>query len=653
MATDSALFEGLLDFEIASIGRTCQTWYKVFGEFKPGVRPLIALHGGPGVNSAYLEILTDVTDGRPGPLIIYDQVGTGRSTHLPEKMGDNEFWSVQLFIDELNNLLKKLEIKEYDLLGHSWGGMLAASHAVQGPPGLKHLILSSSPASIPLWIESQHTLRATLPQDTQDTMIKHEIEGTVQSKEYQAAVGVFYSRHLCVLDQLPGPIAEGFACIGQDPTVYMTMYGIPQRKDSKEFNITGSLKDWTIIDQIEKIQVPTLVTNGAQDEATDATVAPYVEKLPHGKWVKFENLDYDHDHYAVTEREATKEETTAPPEKETFQEEMYISAHLCRSSNKVLRPKMSDEIPIREGYIDFEVASTGQTYQTFYRYFGELRPGVRPLIALHGGPGVNCTYLEILTDVTKSHPGPLIVYDQIGNGRSTHLREKMGDTDFWTVQLFIDELNNLIKKLDITEYDLLGHSWGGMLASSFVAQGAPGLQKLVISSSPASMQLWIEAQEVWKAQLPKEVRETIEKHEKDGTTDSKEYEEAVGVYYSRHLCTLDPMPAPIASGFECIATDPTVYLTMNGPSEFTITGSLKTWSIIDQIEKITVPTLLTNGKYDEAADSVLAPYVEKLPNGKWVQFKKSSHMAHFEEREEFMKVLENFLYGDGVGKGYD
>ena len=62
-------------------------------------------------------------------------------------------------------------------------------------------------------------------------------------------------------------------------------------------------------------------------------------------------------------------------------------------------------------------------------------------------------------------------------------------------------------------------------------------------------------------------------------------------------------------------------MNRNGPSEFTITGSLKTWSIIDQIETITVPTLLTNGKYDEAADSVLAPYVEKLPNGKWVQFK--------------------------------
>jgi L-proline amide hydrolase len=224
---------------------------------------------------------------------------------------------------------------------------------------------------------------------------------------------------------------------------------------------------------------------------------------------------------------------------------------------------MSAETPVREGYIDFEVASAGQTYQTFYKIFGELKPGVCPLIALHGGPGVNGAYLEILSDVTNGRPGPLIVYDQIGNGRSTHLPEKMGDTDFWTVQLFVDELNNLIRKLEITEYDLLGHSWGGILASSFVVQGAPGLRKLVISSSPASMQLWIDAQEVLKAQLPKEVRETIEKHEKDGTTDSKEYEEAVGVYYSRHLCTLDPMPEPIASGFECIAKDPTVYLTMS------------------------------------------------------------------------------------------
>lgn len=224
MGLEAAISEGLLDFKIPSIDQVCQTWYKVFGQLQSGVRPLIALHGGPGVNSAYLEILSDITNGRPDhPLIVYDQLGSGKSTHLQEKMGDTEFWTIQLFIDELKNLIEKLGIAEYDLLGHSWGGMLAASYAILKPPGLKHLILSSSPPSMALWTEAQNILRARLPKDMRDVMDKHEKSDTTDSKEYQDALGAFYARHICTLDPMPPPICEGFECIAQDPTVYHTM----------------------------------------------------------------------------------------------------------------------------------------------------------------------------------------------------------------------------------------------------------------------------------------------------------------------------------------------------------------------------------------------------------------------------------------------
>ena len=76
-----------------------------------------------------------------------------------------------------------------------------------------------------------------------------------------------------------------------------------------------------------------------------------------------------------------------------------------------------------------------------------------------GGPGVNHSYLLILSDLTKAHGIPLVLYDQLGNGLSTHLPEKMGDVGFWTEGLFLDELDNLLKHLGIQDdYDLLGHS---------------------------------------------------------------------------------------------------------------------------------------------------------------------------------------------------
>ncbi|KAJ7698397.1 hypothetical protein B0H17DRAFT_1177448 [Mycena rosella] len=130
---------------------------------------------------------------------------------------------------------------------------------------------------------------------------------------------------------------------------------------------------------------------------------------------------------------------------------------------------------VTEGEAEFTVpaAAAGKPWKTWYKVVGDLRsptsPSRRPLAALHGGPGVNHAYLLILFDLTKSHSIPLVVYDQIGSGNSTHLPEKMGDVSFWTEQSFLDELNNLLAYLGIQDDDdILGHWWvsGVVLATA-------------------------------------------------------------------------------------------------------------------------------------------------------------------------------------------
>ncbi|KAJ7245288.1 proline-specific peptidase [Mycena rebaudengoi] len=296
-------------------------------------------------------------------------------------------------------------------------------------------------------------------------------------------------------------------------------------------------------------------------------------------------------------------------------------------------------LSVIEGEVDFAVPTAGKPCKTWYKIVGTLggRGSRRPLVALHGGPGVNHAYLLILSDLTSAHSIPLIIYDQIGTGYSTHLPEKMGDVSFWTEQLFLNELDNLLAHLGIqNDYDLLGHSWGGMFGARHAAKRPPGLKHLVLASTPADMGLWVKSQNELRAKLPQDVQDILDKHERDGTTDSAEYQTAVGVFYARHLCTIKPMPAPIAEGFAWIQKDPTVYLTMNGPSEFHITGPLKDWTVIHEAHNINVPTLLLNGRYDEAQDPVVKPFFDKVPLIKWVSFAESSHMIHFEERERYM-----------------
>jgi len=212
--------------------------------------------------------------------------------------------------------------------------------------------------------------------------------------------------------------------------------------------------------------------------------------------------------------------------------------------------------------VDFVVGN--EKFQTFYKIVGDLTASKsgRPLMVLHGGPGGIHTYMNSIADLWTQYNIPVIFYDQLGNGGSTHLKEK--PADFWTPELFMDELTNLLEKLGIAgDFDLLGHSWGGMLGSQYAAMRKPkGLNKLIISSSPASMALWEEAGKEYAKGLPVHVQMALEKHETAGTTDTPEYKEAIGVFYGKHLCRLEPMPEEVVDSFKHMDEDPTVYMTM-------------------------------------------------------------------------------------------
>lgn len=202
------------------------------------------------------------------------------------------------------------------------------------------------------------------------------------------------------------------------------------------------------------------------------------------------------------------------------------------------------------GEVDFDVPGAGKPCRTWYKLIGPLDPNTIPLVTLHGGPGMTCDYLSPLANLRHSHGTTVLFYDQIGSGRSTHLQEKRGDTVFWNAELFIDELNNLLKHLNISQYDLYGQSWGGMLGSLIASRRPAGLRKLIISNSPAKMSDWLDSCNQWRAELPKEVNDTLLKHERAGTIESKEYEDACQVFYDRHVCRTLPYPAGVQKTFD-------------------------------------------------------------------------------------------------------
>jgi L-proline amide hydrolase len=293
------------------------------------------------------------------------------------------------------------------------------------------------------------------------------------------------------------------------------------------------------------------------------------------------------------------------------------------------------ELEFVEGFIPF-----GE-YETWYRVTGDLNAAMTPLVVVHGGPGCTHDYLVSLAEIARS--GRAVVhYDQVGGGRSTLMPDK--GPEFWTVELFLDELDNLLAFLGIQDrYHLLGQSWGGMLGAEHAIRRPQGLQALVLSNSPASMELWASEAKILRAEMPPEIEAALDRHEADGTTSDPEYLAATQAYYDLHVCRVIPNPPELLRTMEFLAKDSTVYNTMNGPNEFFCIGTLRDWSVVERVHAIVASTLLLSGRHDEATPATVQPYFDHIADVRWEIFEDSSHMPFVEEPEKYRRVVESFL----------
>ena len=288
-------------------------------------------------------------------------------------------------------------------------------------------------------------------------------------------------------------------------------------------------------------------------------------------------------------------------------------------------------------------SADGTKLATWYRVVGELSATAEltPVVLLHGGPGAAHDYVEPIAELIAQTGRSVVLYDQVGCGLSQHLPGAA--VDFWTPQLFKDEIVALTTHLGIAErYHVIGQSWGGMFGMEHALDHPRGLRALVVADSPASMPLWVAEANRLRALLPAGVDEVLRKHEEAGTTDSAQYESAVAVFNDHYVCRVLQPPGVLRT-FAQIAAEPTVYHTMNGPSEFHCIGTLKNWDITDRLHTIDVPTLLVSGAYDEATPRIVGEVRDRIPGARWELFAWSSHMPHIEEPAKFKTVVADFL----------
>ena len=279
-----------------------------------------------------------------------------------------------------------------------------------------------------------------------------------------------------------------------------------------------------------------------------------------------------------------------------------------------------------DGYVDVPGG------RVFWRDVGEV--GV-PLLCLHGGPGFPHDYMEALEGLAERRR--VVFYDQLGCGKS----DRPDDTSLWTVDRFVEELQTVRDALELDRLHLFGSSWGGMLAMQYTIDRKPELESLILCSSPASIPRWVDGCNELLAQLPENVQSEIKRHEDNGYLSCPEYASAVMVFYRRHLCRLDPWPDGLERAYAGAGLE--VYHHMNGPTEFTVVGTLREWSVMDRLGEIDAPTLVVSGEHDELRPEHAKEVADAIPNAELEILDGCSHLAFAEEPERFYGVVNEFL----------
>jgi len=294
------------------------------------------------------------------------------------------------------------------------------------------------------------------------------------------------------------------------------------------------------------------------------------------------------------------------------------------SARAVLTRPATGFIPVEGGRVWYEVHGSGAR---------------TPLLVLHGGPGIPHDYLANLAELGDERP--VIFYDQLGCGRS----DRPEDASLWTRERFVRELAAVRAALGLDEVVLYGHSWGSILAVDALAgRGAPpaeGVRGVILAGPALSIPRWSEDAQRLIASLPPQHIEAIREGESSGRVDTEAYHAATEAYYRLYVCRAEPWPAELEAAFAGMGAS--VYVTMNGPTEFTITGLLKDLDVTPQLPGLRLPALLICGEFDGATPETTRAYAAQLPGSDVIVVPGASHVANYERPVEYFRALRRWL----------
>lgn len=288
-------------------------------------------------------------------------------------------------------------------------------------------------------------------------------------------------------------------------------------------------------------------------------------------------------------------------------------------------------------------------FNVWTKKFGN-NPKIKVLL-LHGGPGGTHEFFESFESFFPKEGIEFYEYDQLGS----YFSDKPTDSSLWTTERFVEEVEQVRKALGLNKdnFYLLGHSWGGILATEYALKYQANIKGLIISNMMASCPAYGKyADDVLAKQMDKKVLDTIRAIEAKGDFSNPKYMELLTTnFYNEHLCRLKQWPEALNRAFPHINSQ--IYVMMQGPSEFGVSGRLENWDRSKDLPQLKIPTLTIGGKYDTMDPEYMKWMATQVQQGDSLICPNGSHCSMWDDQQHYFTGLIKFIktVDDGSFKG--
>jgi proline iminopeptidase len=252
-----------------------------------------------------------------------------------------------------------------------------------------------------------------------------------------------------------------------------------------------------------------------------------------------------------------------------------------------------------------------------------------PVIVANGGPGLSHIYMlqnDVWTRLSRNRQ--IVFYDQRGTGKSKHVKPDAS----WGMDAQVADMEAVRAKSGFQKFDLIGDSYGGLLAMAYAAAHPEHIDKLILSDSAAPA--WKDIVRVLPDVFP-DVLEQIAAREKNSAGNPDAADQRMRDHFLMLFYSEANRDAYLA-GVKNLEFVPEVAAAVQ--------KATRTLELTPELPKFKFPTMVITGRYDMNVTPLTAWNIYKaIPGAKFVVFEKSGHLPSYEEPDKYVQVVNEFL----------